>query len=92
MQSLGFFALSAAEASLFRSGRIPFSPFSDGFSRSDFSFQFELSAISLHWLRSLSFFGSDKELKKVNNDFVFVFFILFLALDLLGVLCLGIGE
>ena len=92
MQSLGFLALNAAEASLFKSGRIPCSPFSDGFLRSDSSFQFEFSAISLHWLRSLSLFVVVKELKKVNNELGFVFFLLFLALGLFGILFLGIGE
>ena len=81
-QSLGFLALNAAEASLLKSRRIPCSPFSEGFLRSDSSFQFEFSAISLHWLRSLSLFEVVKELKKVNNELGFVFFLLFL----------GIGE
>ena len=92
MQSLGFLALNAAEASLFRSCRIPFSPSPNGFLKSDSHCQFESSAISLHWLRSLSFFVVVKELKKVNNELGFLFFILFLSLDLLGVLSLGIGE
>ena len=93
MQSLGLLALNAAEASLFKSGRIPCSPSSDGFSRSDSSFQFELSAISLHWLSSLSLFVAFRELKKVNNELGLVFFLLlFLMLDFPGVLFLGIGE
>ena len=92
MQSLGFLALNAAEASLFKSARIPCSPFSGGFLRSDSSFQFEFSAISLHWLRSLSLFVVVKELKKENNKLGFVFFLLFLMLGLFGVLFLGIGE
>ena len=33
-----------------------------------------------------------KELKKVNNELGFVFFLLFLMLGLFGVLFLGIGE
>ena len=92
MQSFGFLAFNAAEASLFKSGRIPCSPFSEGFLRSDSSSQFEFSAISLHWLRSLSLFVVVKDLKKVNNELGFVFFLLFLALDLSWVLFLGIGE